>query len=222
MATRDYWLRFGSGNPQSLSGLAPTFITFIDSSGNNITPPAITEPGSKGLYKFSYDPTLTIAFVADGATTGLASSDRYIVGALDAQDTFGVTLNAIGTTQVAMGSTLIGFGNSFVVFSSTFTALNSSFVAVSATLAGMASTLAAMGVTLGGLEASIGSTASSFGTDASDPTTLFGFMKRIQELNEGAQTYTKASGALALYSRGASQLLRQLTVSDTATLTTKG
>lgn len=224
MATRDYWLRFGSGNPASVSGLAPTFITFIDSSGGNVTPPAITEPGSKGLYKFAFDPTQTIAFTVDGATTGLAASDRYIAGVLDAQDTFGVTLNAIGVTQVAQGATVVAIGNSFAALSSTFTAFNSSFAAVSSTLSGMAATLAGVGASFGALSALIGDTSSSFGDDASDPTTVFGFLKRAQETAEGNQDYTKASGVLRLFSRGSgtTTLIRSLTVSDTATLTTKG
>lgn len=224
MATRDYWLKFGSGNPASTSGLAPTFITFIDSAGGDVTPPAITEPGTKGLYKFAYDPTQTIAFTCDGATTGLAASDRYIVGVLDAQDTFGVTLNAIGVTQVAQGATVVAIGNSFAALSTTFTAFNSSFAAVSSTLSGMASTLSAVGASLGAIAALIGNTSSSFGSSVADPTTIFGFLKRAQETAEGNQDYTKSSGVLRMFSRGSgtTTLIQSFTINDTATLTTKG
>lgn len=105
MATRDYFAVFGPGNPATNSGLTPTFITFISSTGAAGTPPAISEPGSKGIYKFSYDASATlISFVMDGFTTGLATPDRYISGVLDPYDTFGVTLNAIGVTLNAIGS----------------------------------------------------------------------------------------------------------------------
>lgn len=112
MAVRDYWIRFGSGSPVLKTGLSPTFITFIDGSGNNVSPPSISEPGSKGLYKFSFEATMTIAFVVDGATTGLNPSDRYIAGVLDPQDILaeriGATFSSFGSTSADPG-TVFGF-----------------------------------------------------------------------------------------------------------------
>lgn len=207
MATRDYFVVFGSGNPTSKSGLAPTFITFISPAGSAGTPPSISEPGSKGLYKFSYDASLTmIAFTLDGATTGLANSDRYVSGILEAQDQFGITLAAIGTSLTAFGNTAIAIGNSGI-------ALGVSHIAQGNTLIALGQSSA--------LFSFIGSTASSFGSTSLDPVDLFGFLKRAQEINEGNETFTKSSGLLDFYSRGSSTLLREKTIIDSTTTTTK-
>lgn len=113
MAARDYWLVFGSGNPALKSGLSPTFITFVDGTGATLAPPSITETYvGTGLYKFSYEATLTIAFTCDGATTGLSTSDRYIVGVLDPQDwmgqRLGFTTSTFGNNTTDPG-TVFGF-----------------------------------------------------------------------------------------------------------------
>ncbi len=190
---RDYWAAFGGGSLGAKSGLSPTFITFINGFGSGIAAPAITEPASKGLYKFSYDTTQTIAFVLDGATTGLASGDRFVSGTIEAQDNFGITLSAVSVSLLAMGVSATARG---------------------ATLLGIGNTTAAYGSLIGG-------TLSSFGSTSSDPVDMFGMMKRFQELLEGNQVYTKATGILDFYSRGSSTLLREKTVSDTSTSTTK-
>jgi len=206
MATRDYWAVFGSGAPSTKSGLAPSFITFVNGSGSGITPPSISEPGTKGLYKFAYDATQTIAFVLDGATTGLATSDRYVTGTLDPQDMFGVTLTAMSATLAAQGLLLTGLGNTTTALGNTLVALGMTNVAL-----GLSSPLYAL----------IGTTASSFGATGVDPVDLFGFLKRAQEFNEGDQAYTKATGILDFYSRGSSTLLREKTIADSSTTTTK-
>lgn len=96
-----YYAVFGSGNPSGKTGLSPSFTVFQNSSGGATTSPAITEIGSSGIYTFSYDPQGSINFVIDGATTGLNSTDRYIVGSLDIGDTnsnvnFGSITDPIG------------------------------------------------------------------------------------------------------------------------------
>src|ERR1700688_2309317 len=98
---RDYWFSFGSGNPSTYSGLSPTFIAFINNAGTTYAPPAITERASTGLYQVSFGATQTMAFVMDGATTGLATSNRYIAGVMDPYDQFGVTLNAVYAVGVS-------------------------------------------------------------------------------------------------------------------------
>lgn len=67
------------------------------------------------------------------------------------------------------------------------------------------------------LASNIGDVTSSFGDSMVDPTTLFGYMKLIQEILEGNQTYTKATGVLEMFSRGSSALLIAKTISDSAT-----
>lgn len=147
----DYFLKFGSGDPSANSGLSPTFTVFKDSSGNDITPPSISEVSSSGIYTFSYSPTLAITFVCDGATTGLSSTDRYITNALDP---------------------------------------------------------------------AIGDTSSLIGDNASDPTSVFGFLKRLQELREGEEEYTKATGVLVQKDRtGATTLVSQTITDSTSTIT---
>lgn len=263
---RDYWFAFGT-KPSTYTGLAPTFITFVNSSGQTIAPPTITETYSgTGLYKVNYNATQTIAFVMDGATTGLSDSLRYIFGVFDPNDQFGatlvnvsdrtVTLIALGTTNVALGTsnvalgttilaqgaalgsslgavsatliaqgaTLVGFGTSLAAAGATLSGVAATLVAEGATVVAIGNTLAAIGTTLGSINLTvdgIGSTASSFGDSTTDPVTVFGYLKRLQEFLEGDQSYTKASGALTFSSRGSSTLLASKTVSDSNTETTK-
>jgi hypothetical protein len=227
---RDYWAVFTSGAPSTTSGLAPTFITFINGGGSNITPPSVSEPGTKGLYKFSVDVTQTIAFVLDGATTSLGSGStvRYLSGVLDPQDTFGSTLTGIGATVAGYNTLFTNLGSTLVAIGNTSAATGVSLSAVGVTQVAIGNTLLALGTTFGGfgtslvnLGALIGTTASSFGSTSVDPVDLFGFLKRAQEFQEGNQTYAKATGILDFYSRGSSTLLREKTVSDTSTQTTK-
>jgi phage-related protein len=147
-----------------------------------------------------------MAFALDGATTGLASSTRYIYGVFDPQDNMSSTLTVIGTTLAGMGSTLFGVG---------------------ATIAGMGNTLAGIGVSFGAFGASfdtlaalIGSTQSSFGSTSADPATVFGFLRRAQEMAEGNRAYTKSSGVLDFYSRGSSTLLIEKVITDSTAGTT--
>lgn len=244
---RDYWFAFNSP-PSSSSGLAPTFITFINSSGATIAPPSITEGLTlTGLYKASYNATQTIAFVLDGATTGLANSQRYIFGVFDPQDMFGSTLTGIGNTSIAIGTTLIGFGMTNVALGTTNVALGTTNVALGTTglavgvtslsytvtdnallvnvispaVAATGVTLTGVGNTLSTLGTYVGSTASSFGNSATQPATVFGYAKRVVEFLEGDQVYTKATGGLVFSSRGSSEILASKTVSDSTSTTTK-
>lgn len=106
-------MAFGTGNPADNSGLSPTFIVFRNSAGST-TAPGITEIASTGVYYFDYEVAElgTIAFVADGATTGLADADRYIFGSLDILDRydqfFGATTDSIGDSTTDP-STYFGF-----------------------------------------------------------------------------------------------------------------
>lgn len=281
---QNYFFKFGSGQPSVYAGLSPTFIAFIKADGTSLAPPGISQIGtSLGLYTFAYGVTQSISFVIDGATTGLASSDRYVFGAIDPSDrisefgtsilAFGTTCVALGTTNVALGTSNIALGTTNVALGTTSVALGTTTVALGTTtvsyevlnlaqgtsilalentitaqsvsllaqgstilgygvsnlalgttilgygisiLAGVAS-LSALGVSLNIVISGIGSTASSFGTDVSDPVDLFGYMKRLQELLEGNQAYTKLSGVWDMYSRGSSQLLREKTLANSVT-----
>ncbi len=172
---RDYWFAFGTGNPTTYSGLAPTFIAFINNAGTTYSPPAITERASTGLYQISYGPTQTIAFILDGATTGLATSDRYISGVFDPYDQFGVTLNAafaLGTTSVAIGTTLIGYGTTSVFGISAILGYGSTTTTGISTLLGYGLTTTFGISTLFGF----GTSTIAFGTSLmAQGFTLFGF-----------------------------------------------
>jgi hypothetical protein len=182
-----YWMRFGTGNPQTTSGLAPTLIVFNSFSGVPIAPPGITEPiTGSGLYQFTYNPTFSIAFIADGATTGLVSSVRYVTGVIDPVDKIDISLAEQGTSLLALGTTLAAIGSSSSAVSD-----------------------------------AIGSTASSFGTGATDPGTLFGYLKRVQELLEGNQTFNKNTGSFVLYDRTSGTTLRAKTISNASTGVTR-
>jgi hypothetical protein len=93
--------------------------------------------------------------------------------------------------------------------------------ALTTSLTNQGLTLVGVGISLGALGNLIGSTASSFGSTSIDPTTLFGFLMRAQEMAEGNQVYTKATTLLDFYNRGSSTLLREKTITDNTTSTTK-
>ncbi len=112
MPNKVYWLKFGSGDPRTYSGLAPTFILFFTQGGTSMTGPGITEVVSgTGFYEFLYGPTISIAFTADGGS-GLASEVRYISGVLDpiqaVDQTVGQTYDSFGSTSIDP-STLMGY-----------------------------------------------------------------------------------------------------------------
>lgn len=155
---KDYWLVFSTQNPQTAAGLSPTFIIFQTSGGTAIAAPAITEPGaSTGLYKFSYGPTASIVFVADGGSS-LDDSVRYITGALD-------PIQAI--------------------------------------------------------DEKVGTTEDSFGSTSVDPGTILGYLKRNLEFQEGDANFNKSTGVWNISSRGSSTLLKQKTLTNTVTQSTK-
>lgn len=156
------------------------------------------------MYLFNYDPITMVAFVCSGVTTGLAFNDRFIYGVLDPFDQFGVTMVAQGNTLAAIGTSNIALGTSNI-------ALGTSNLAQGVSLLALGFTNAAV----------IGTAAASFGTDSSDPTSVYGFLKRALETREGNETYTKATGVLDIYSRGSSQLLREKTIADSTSTTTK-
>lgn len=181
--SKQYIVQFGSGNPSLITGFTPTFTIFkVVPGGGNTTPPSITEiPTSTGLFYFTYNPVSPIAFVIDGGASLVAAS-RWVVGSLDpadAIDELGSSLVALGTTGVALGTTAVAIGT----------------------------TLVALGTTTGSVGALIGGLADSFGTTLVDPTTVFGYLKRIHENLEGNQVFTKSSGVQQIWSRGTTYVL---------------
>jgi hypothetical protein len=67
----------------------------------------------------------------------------------------------------------------------------------------------------------VGTISDSFGSTSIDPTTVYGYLKRMQELLEGNATFTKATGTWQISSRGSSTLLREKSLTNTTTQATK-
>lgn len=232
---KTYFLQFGFGDSRTNTGLAPTFLIFANAQGSGFPGPGITEiPTGTGIYSFTYGVTSPIAFLADGFTTGLGSG-RYIVGSIDPNNrsdeygntliAFGNSLIALGNSNVALGTTNVAIGLSNIALGVSNVALGNSNIALGTTNVAVGLTNLALNISQAAVNATfiglLGDTSSSFGSTSIDPTTVFGFLKRAQEMAEGNQTYTKATGLLDFYSRGSSTLLREKTVSDTSSNTTK-
>lgn len=71
------------------------------------------------------------------------------------------------------------------------------------------------------VDAKVGFSFDSYGSTSSDPTTLLGYSKRNLEFQEGDATFNKTTGAWDIYSRGASTLLREKTLTNTSGDVTK-
>lgn len=71
------------------------------------------------------------------------------------------------------------------------------------------------------MDEKLGTNADSFGSTSADPTTIFGFIKRYQEFNEGNSTFNKTTGVWNIFSRGSSTQLIQKTLGDTNSIVSK-
>ncbi len=108
--SKTYYLKFGTGNPATYTGLTPTFTVFSANGMTTLTAPGITEgPVGSGIYGFQYGTTQSIVFLADGGVA-LSSSDRYIIGSLDpvqaVDQTIGQVTDSYGTTLTDPASVL--------------------------------------------------------------------------------------------------------------------
>lgn len=212
---KNYSLQFGSGSATLTSGLSPTFTYFVRlDTGATTAPPGITQIiSTAGIYKFSYTPSFPIAFQVDGATSGLGTF-RYINGQLDNIDQIDDLLLATGGTLQAIGSTLNGIGTTNIALGTTNVALGTTAVF----LAGSSGSAVGIGNTL---TAIVGNSASSFGSNVVDPSTLYGYLKRMQEVLEGDANYTKSTGIWTMLDRTGGTTLINKTMSSSSTVVTK-
>lgn len=229
----NYFLQFGTGDPRTFTGLAPTLLIFKDVSGSNVTPPGITEiPSSTGLYYFAWGTTTSIFFLADAATTSPGTAGRYIAGNLDPNDRvidYGTTLVAIGNTGIALGNTSVALGNTQIALETnqgvTLVGIGNTSIALGSSIynleQAMASTLLSIGAIGTSLSAAIGSTASLIGDSTHDPVDLFGYLKRIAELEQGQETFVKGSGVLTMLDRTGATTLVQRTIVNSVSLVVK-
>lgn len=106
---KDYWIKFGSADSRTNTGLTPTFVVF-HSRSTTLAPPGISEViTGTGMYCFTYGATQGIVFQVDGGA-GLATSDRYVSGALDpiqaVDEKVGYITDSFGSTSVDPSSAL--------------------------------------------------------------------------------------------------------------------
>lgn len=200
MSSKVYWLKFGSGDPRPNTGLTPTFLQFYDSTGQTYAAPSISEVKyggvtASGVYGFS-----------------------YLIGAS--------TLNSIyflaySVTAVSSGVTSDKYITGVL---DPVLAVDQSILGVSLNLSNQGSTLVGIGNSLAFSSLVIGSTASSFGTTSVDPSSVFGYLKRLQELLEGDQVFYATGGTFLMYNRGAlgaTTLLRTKTILNSGAQVTK-
>lgn len=132
---------------------------------------------------------------------------------------------ALGMSNLAQGSTALGYGVSNLAIGTTILAglVNEgvTLVAIGNTLTGIGNTVSILGISFGALIGVIGSTASSFGDVSTDPATLFGYLKRVQENLEGDSQYVKVSGIWSIFDRASSVTLAVKTIANNATLVAK-
>lgn len=229
-----YSLQFGAGDPRPFTGLNATFLIFVRmTDGATIAPPAITEAlTGSGIYQFSYGVTQPISFLADAATTSPGPAGRYVVGQIDPTDRMdevGATIVAIGTTNIALGTTNVALGTTNIAFGVTNTALGTTNIALGTSIYALeqaiGSTLTSIGNTIstlgGSLFTLIGTTASLIGDSSTNPSDLFGYLKRVNELVQGQETFTKGSGLLNMYDRTGATLLNARTITNSASMVTK-
>jgi len=117
MANKTYYLKFGSGDPRSYSGLSPTFVLFSLGGITAQIGPTITEmPNGSGMYQFGYGPTMAVNFIAD-AGSALQSPDRFVTGVLDpvqaVDQQLGFSTDSFGSTG-ADPTTIWGYCKRFL------------------------------------------------------------------------------------------------------------
>jgi hypothetical protein len=127
----------------------------------------------------------------------------------------------IGTSIVALGNTNVALGTSNYAWGNTNFAIGTSNLAQGVTILSVVNGISSFAMGFNSVLASIGTTASSFGDTAVNPGTLYGYLKRLQEFNEGNNTYIKATGLWSVFSRGSSTLLAYKTLAETASQVTK-
>lgn len=142
----------------------------------------------------------------------------------------GTTIIALGTTAVALGATAVAIGTTGLAVGTTALAFGLTNSVMGVTLTGYASTIYGYGVSIyaqgasAGLGAEIlnriGTTASSFGSTGTDPGDVYGFLKRLQELQEGQASFDKTTGIWQIQTRGATTL-RSRTLLNSASSVTK-
>jgi hypothetical protein len=201
-----YGIAFSNSDPGLYPSLSPTFLTFKNAlSGADVTPPTISQLSTSGIYGFTFSATFPAYFRVDGVTIA-SLADRYVIGMIDPVSDVDSQLTNTGVSILAIGSSNIALGTTAVAIGESLTAQGISIYAIA--------------TTLGTLSTLLGDTTSTFGTVSVDPTTIFGYLKRMQEYSEGSQVFNKTSGAWAISSRGGSLIVSK-TLGNTSSQVTR-
>lgn len=194
---------------------------------------ATTSPGTAGRYVVGQiDPAdridevgttlvaIGLSNIALGVTNVALGTSNIALGLTNIA--LGTTNIAIGTTNLGYGLTNVGLGITNAGFGSTNFALGTSIYALEQAIA---STLTAIGNTVSvigpSLYALIGTTASLIGDNITYPSSLFGYVKRVNELIQGQETFTKGTGVLNMYESTGTTLLASRTITNSASTVIK-
>lgn len=156
---------------------------------------------------------------------------------------FGGTNIALNTLNLAQGTSIVSLGNTSIAttaaYGNTNIALGTSILAQGLTMLGYGETIYAIATTLAGqnlslsinidanstllqlINLSIGSTASPFGDSSVDPDTIYGYLRRLQEFNEGDQTFNKLTGAWTINDRSGTTTIATKSLTNNNTQVTK-
>lgn len=151
------------------------------------------------------------SLTAQGNTISVIGASISVMGG--SLSVMGGSLSVMGGTLIVMGDTLTAIGaGSFV--GSSLTSMGDTLAGIAATLIGVGNSIFAMGTSMTAGASLVGSAADTFGDSGTDPTTMFGYLKRLQEFNEGDSLYVKGTGVLTMSSRGSSAALASKTITD--------
>lgn len=203
MANKIYSLVFTSGDPRTTTVLTPTLVVFSrQDTGGALTAPGITQAiVSSGIFQFEYQPTLPIAFIADGGASA-PSSTRYLAGNLDPiqwVDQQAVTLTAIGTTNIALGTTSVALGITAVSLGTTMVAIGTTNFALGTTAVALGNSNIALSVSAIINTIAFGNTGNALGTtNVAIGTTLIGYGTSIYAGTQTLLSYGSTSNAIGL------------------------
>lgn len=118
---------------------------------------------------------------------------------------------ALGNSILAQGNTILGYGITTYAIATTLSGQNLS----------LSVNIDANSTLLQLINISIGSTASPFGDSSLDPDTIYGYLKRLQEFNEGDATFNKNTGQWTITDRSGTTTLATKSLSNNNTQVTK-
>lgn len=179
----------------------------------------ITDNTQRYLYGI-LDPLHKVDEQVDQLSTTLTARNQTLVALGNSGFALGTTAVALGTTSVALGNTSVALSTTIAVQAQSLSAQSSSIFAQSTTILGYGVSTYAAALTIlaqtqtlmvninisasliADISNRIGTTLSSIGSTSIDPGDLFGYLKRLQEFNEGEQNFNKTSGVWNISTRG--------------------